>query len=358
MKKHILIIALAALMMVPTVGVQAQYRKKKETTEIVKEGYNKRLWLRSKADTTWHPTPGGLYEQVTMPEMNKKGGKKTEPIIDEASKHKVRESAYDTVWKFTVFDAKKFYFVDYDYNNFRTVKWQKDDKRDWGTFDPVWDYLTSAGRIPMHICAIFAINPTVTDQDERDELVAKAQIEALISLDYFRDIVIEKEMKNKISYKVAEVDWRYWQDEAYYTEEQPTDQRIRVGLIVDFSSKKVDLLPSAAKGAQSFPDIKFFANDATIQPSYYPELDNLANYLKQEKGLEVLLTGYSDNVGTETYNMGLSRQRAVEIKKALVQRGIQETRIEIIARGEDDPVGDNNTLSGRTANNRVTVVIQ
>lgn len=358
MKKNILIICLAALMLLPALDAQAQYRKKKPTTEIAKEGYNKRLWLRSKADTNWHPTPGGLYEQVTLPELAGKKGKKTEPIIDQSGKHKVREAAYDTVWKFTAFDAKKFYYIDYDYNQFRTVKWQKDDKRDWGAFDPVWDYLSSAGRIPMHICAIYAINPTIKDQDQHDELAAKAQMEALISLDYFRDIVIEKEMKNKITYKVSEVDWRYWKDDAYYSEEQPTSDYIRVGLIVDFSSKKVDLLPSPAKDAQTFPVIKFFANDATIQASYYPELDNLASYLKQESGLEVLLTGYSDNVGTETYNMGLSRQRAVEVKKALIKRGIEETRIEVIAKDEDEPVGDNNTLNGRMANNRVTVVIQ
>ena len=220
------------------------------------------------------------------------------------------------------------------------------------------DYLSSAGRIPMHLCAVFAVNPSVKDQDLRDELVAKAQMEAVISLDYFRDILIEKQMKNKVSYKVAEIDWRYWKDEAYYLEEQPTDDLIRVGLIFDFSSKKIDLLPSAAQGSKSFPEIKFFPNDATIQASYVSELDELAAYLKQEKGLEVLVTGYCDNVGTETYNTGLSRQRAVEVKKALILRGIDEHRIEVLYKGEDDPVGDNNTLSGRMANNRVTIVIQ
>lgn len=357
MKKNIFILCLAALFLIPASNVQAQYRKKKTTTEIAREGYNKRLWLRNKADTTWHPTPGGLYEQVTLPDAGKKG-KKTEPIIDASGKHKVRETAYDTVWKFTTFDAKKFYFVDYDYNCFRPLKWLKDDKRDWGNFGPVWNYLSSAGRIPMHICAVYAINPSIKDQDEHDELAAKGQMEALISLDYFRDIIIEKEMKNKISYKVSEVDWRYWKGDEYYNEEPRTDELIRVGLIVDFSSKKVDLLPSPAKDAQTFPAIKFFANDATIQDSYIPELDNIARYLKQESGLEVLLTGYCDNVGTETYNMGLSRQRAIEVKKALMRRGIDETRIEVIAKGEDDPAGDNNTLSGRMANNRVTVVIQ
>ena len=72
----------------------------------------------------------------------------------------------------------------------------------------------------------------------------------------------------------------------------------------------------------------------------------------------MLVTGYCDNAGTETYNTGLSRQRAVEVKKALVLRGIDEHRIEVQYKGEDDPVGDNNTLSGRMANNRVTIVIQ
>jgi outer membrane protein OmpA-like peptidoglycan-associated protein len=356
MKKHLLIVLLALLVTLPTGSLKAQYLKKKQTTEIAREGNNKRLWLRSKADTNWHPTPGGLYEQVTLP--NTKKGKKVEPIIDEGGKHKVRESAYDTVWKFTAFDGKTFYFVDYDYNRFRQLKWLRDDQRDWGKFDPVMDYLRSAGRIPMHMCAIFAVNPSVTDQDERDELIAQAQMEAVISLDYFRDILIELEMKNKISYKVAEVDWRYWKDEEFYNEPQREEPLIRVGIVCDFSSKKIDLLPSAARNARSFAEIKFFANDATIQPSYTAELDDLANYLKQEKGLEVLLTGYCDNVGTEAYNMGLSRQRAVEIKKALMRRGIDEHRIEVIARGEDNPMGDNNTLSGRSANNRVTVTIQ
>ena len=357
MKKHFPIILLAALMLIPAGNVQAQYRKKRPTTDIAKDGENKRQWLGSKADTSWHPTVGGLYEQVTLPDVGKKG-KKTEPIIDQSGKHKVRQAAYDTVWKFTAFDAKTFYFIDFDYNKFRTLKWKRDKDRDWGNFDPVMDYISTAGRITMHLCAIFAVNPTVTDPELRDELVAKAQMEAVISLDYFRDIVIEKEMKNKISYKVAEVDWRYWKDEAYYNEEQPTEELIRVGLICDFSSKKIDLLPSAAKGAKSFPEIKFFPNDATIQESYVPELDEIASFMKEEKALEVLLTGYCDNVGTETYNTGLSRQRAVEVKKALMQRGIEEHRIEVLYKGEEDPVGDNNTYSGRLANNRVTVVIQ
>lgn len=357
MKKTLLICFLSALFLIPAGNVQAQYRKKKQTTEIVREGENRRLWLGSKGDTTWRPTPGGLYDTYTNPGDAKKG-KKTEPVVDEGGKRKVRESAYDTIWKFFTPNAKTFYYLDYDYNKFRALRWEKDKDRDWGTFDPVMDYLTSAARIPMHLCAVFAINPNITDQEQRDALVEEARLEAVKSLDYFRDIIIENEMKNKIAYKVMEIDYRYWKAEEFYYEQVPSSDVIRVGLVMDFSSKKIDLFPSAAVNAPAFADIKFFSNDATIQESYLPELENLAKYMKENSDLEVLLTGYSDNVGTEAYNTGLSRQRAVEVKKALMQRGIQEHRIEVIAKGEDDPVGDNNTYNGRLANNRVKVQLQ
>lgn len=357
MKRYIPIILLAALLMVPAT-LQAQYRKKIPATTIIKEGQNKRQWLRSKADTSWHPTPGGLYDQLTNPEANAKKGKKEEPVIDPSGKHKVRETAYDTVFKFTSFDVKKRYYIPYDYNKFRQVRWQESGKRDFENFDPVWDYLTTAGRVAMHLCAVYSINPNITDPDEIAELKEKAEIEALISLDYFRDIMLEEELKNKIAYKVVEVDYRYWKGENYFIDPQPTEDVIHVGVVVDFTSKKIDLFPSAAINAKTYADIKFFANDATIQPSFIPEVDDLAQYLKDNPDFEVLLTGHCDNVGTEAYNLGLSRQRAIEIKKALMRRGIQDFRIEIIAKGDTEPIGDNTTLAGRTANNRVCVVIQ
>ncbi len=358
MKRYIPILLLAALIALPDTHLQAQYRKKVPATQIIKEGQNKRQWLRSKADTSWHPTPGGLYDQLTNPEANVKKGKKTEPVIDPSGKHKVRETAYDTVFKFTEFDGKKTYYINYDYNKFRQVRWQSGDDRDFENFDPVWDYLCSAGRIAMHICAVYAINPNVTDADQRAELKERAEMEALISLDYFRDILMEEEMKNKISYKVVEVDYRYWKGESYFIDPQPTSDIIRVGVVCDFTTKKANLFPSAAANAKTYADIKFFPNDATIQPSFLPEVEDLAQYLKDNPDYEVLLTGHCDNVGTEVYNMGLSRQRAIEVKKALMRRGIQDFRIEIIAKGDTEPVGDNTTLAGRTANNRVNVVIQ
>lgn len=358
--KKFLILLVAALFIIPANDAMAQLsRKKKNITETAREGYNKRLWLKAQ-DTSWRPSPGGLYMRVYEPEeMATKKGKSAEmPIIE--GKNKVRKSngTYDTIWKFTAFNGKSLYYCDFDYTRFATECDKKAEKREWGNLDPVMDYLLNVSRTPMRMCAVFSINPKVKDEMERRSLVEKAQREALIAMDYFRDMTILDEMKNKIQYYVGEVDYRYWMDNEFYTQEQPEDDIIHVGLILYFGSKKINLFPSPAVNAKTFSDVKFFPNDATIPASYKTMLDELADYLKEQEGLEVMLRGYCDNVGTESYNLGLSRQRAVEVKKALLQRGISEQRIEIEVKGEDDPIGDNNTYEGRIANNRVSVTIQ
>ena len=68
--------------------------------------------------------------------------------------------------------------------------------------------------------------------------------------------------------------------------------------------------------------------------------------------------GSARNQGTSAYCIGLARQRAVEIKKQLLKRGIAEYKIEIDPKGSADPIGDNETYEGRIANNRVAIKIQ
>lgn len=286
---------------------------------------------------------------------NKKGNKEISPFIE--GRKKVRKTDYDSIWKFTTFDAKSKYFCPIDYDSLPTII--DNEMNEWGAFRPVINYLSKVSRSPMRICAIFAINPTIENEDERARLIEQARNDAYESLTEFKNWwVDEEERHNKFQLFVAQVDYRYWKGSEYFTTEQPSDDIIRVGLILYFGSKKIDLFPSSAEGAKTFNDVKFFPNDATIAESYNSYLDNLASYLKENDRLEVLLCGYSDNSGTDAYNKGLSRQRAVEIKKALVFRGIPDYRIEIEAHGSDNPIGDNNTYTGRIANNRVSVTIQ
>lgn len=300
-----------------------------------------------------------LVAAIILPAMasaqsGKKGTKVVSPFIE--GKQKVRKADYDSIWKFTTFDAKKIYYCNFDYSTIPLVI--EDRHPEWGTFTPVMNYLTTASRSPMRICALFAVNPSIEDDALRNRLIEEARAEALEALQTYQAWAAEKEMKNKLQLSVAQVDYRYWQGTEFFTQEQPADQLIHVGLLLYFGTKKVNLFPSAAEGAKTFKDVRFFPNDATVVESWEPMLDSLATYLQENDRLEVLLRGYSDNTGTSAYNMGLSRQRAVEIKKKLVARGVSDFRIEIEAKGSDDPIGDNGTYEGRIANNRVAIIIQ
>lgn len=280
--------------------------------------------------------------------------KPVSPIIE--GKKKVRESSYDSIWQFTTFEDKKIYYCNFDYRDIATIT----DKRkpDWGTFAPVMSRLLKVSRTPMRFCPIFAINPNITDEDQREALVQEAIAEAENSAKTLIAFMKDEKMTNKVQYNVAQVDYRYWCGSKYFSNPQPEEDIIAVGCILFFGTKKIDLFPNATADARKFNDIKFFPNDATIQVSYNSLLDDLANYLKEDDRFEVLLSGYSDNQGTETYIIGLSRQRVTEVKKALMLRGIAEYRIEVEAKGDANPIGDNNTYEGRIANNRVSITIQ
>ena len=293
--------------------------------------------------------PTALYAQKP-----KKGAKVVSPFVE--GKQKVRKVDYDSIWKFTTFDAKKIYFCDFDYSTISSLIEERHPI--WGNFTPVMNYLTTVPRTPMRICAVFAINPKITDDAQRNQLIEQGREEALESLKTFQAWAAEEKMKNKMQLSVAQVDYRYWQGTEFFTTEQPSDQLIHVGVLLYFGTKKINMFPSAADGAKTFPNVKFFPNDATVVESWEPMMDSLAVYLQQNERLEVMLRGYSDNTGTEAYNLGLSRQRAVEVKKKLTSRGISEYRIEIEAKGTADPIGDNSTYEGRIANNRVAIIIQ
>lgn len=295
-----------------------------------------------------------LAPTAVIAQNTKKGAKVQSPFIE--GKQKVRKSDYDSIWKFTTFDAKKIYFCDFDYSTIPSlVEFRRPD---WGNFTPVLNYLTTVSRSPMRVCALFAVNPKIEDDILRQKLIEQGREEALEALRTYQQWATDEKMKNKLQLNVAQVDYRYWQGMEYFSTEQTTEPLIHVGLLLYFGTKKINMFPSAAEGAKNFTDVKFFPNDATVVESWEPMMDSLALYLKENDRLEVMLRGYSDNSGTEAYNIGLSRQRAVEVKKKLTSRGVSEYRIEIEAKGTADPIGDNNTYDGRIMNNRVSIIIQ
>ena len=282
------------------------------------------------------------------------GKKKVSPFVE--GRQKVRQDDYDTIWKYTNFNTKdtKIYYLPYDYAALSAAARQKNPN--WGAFSPVVNYLQKMTRATATVCAVYAINPEIEEPARRAELSEQAKLDAKAALDDFDAWKVKKEMRNKVQYQVAEIDYRYFKGTNYYNEKREEDV-IHVGMLLYFGSKKKPIFnPDTV--SRTFDDIRFFPNDATIVESWLPHLDTIATYLKDNERKGVLLTGYADNQGTEAYCVGLSRQRATEVKKALLARGVESDRIEVEAKGSEDPIGDNETREGRIKNNRVSIKIQ
>ncbi len=104
-------------------------------------------------------------------------------------------------------------------------------------------------------------------------------------------------------------------------------------------------------------DVLFAFNKAELSAQAGPRLDKLAHFLKQFPDRKLLIEGYTDSVGSESYNQDLSERRAMAVRDALVQRGVDTSRIGARGYGKAHPVADNASPEGRAMNRRVEIVI-
>ena len=86
-------------------------------------------------------------------------------------------------------------------------------------------------------------------------------------------------------------------------------------------------------------------------------LDKLVSILNEYPETNVLVAGYTDNVGKAEYNMGLSKRRAQAVTNYFTSKGLVASRFTTKWYGKENPVADNATPEGRAKNRRVNVII-
>jgi outer membrane protein OmpA-like peptidoglycan-associated protein len=84
-------------------------------------------------------------------------------------------------------------------------------------------------------------------------------------------------------------------------------------------------------------------------------LNESNQYMDKNQQSKLQITGYTDAVGSEEYNMALGLLRAQRVQKYFENKGLPANRIIAESKGEKDPADDNKTPEGR-ANNRRTVI--
>jgi len=99
----------------------------------------------------------------------------------------------------------------------------------------------------------------------------------------------------------------------------------------------------------------FDSGSATLRPDATEQLDNVAAILQAYPNVDLVIAGYTDDVGAGTQNKDLSKARADSVKDALVSRNISADRISTRGFGEQNAAADNSTEAGRARNRRVSM---
>ncbi len=102
-------------------------------------------------------------------------------------------------------------------------------------------------------------------------------------------------------------------------------------------------------------DILFEFDKAIVKKESFGELESIINILNSRQNLKISIKGHTDAVGSESYNIYLSKNRVNAVKEFLISNGIDKSRILVDALGEKVPVADNNSAEGRKKNRRVEV---
>ena len=135
--------------------------------------------------------------------------------------------------------------------------------------------------------------------------------------------------------------------------DQATEEAVRLKAEVD----QLKATPTPRGLVMTLGDVLFDTGRAELNPGAGRKLDPLAQFLNEHKDRRVQIDGFTDSVGTDSYNEQLSRRRADAVKSALLSRGVDASRIGTEGYGKAYPVANNNDSGGRQLNRRVEVVI-
>jgi OmpA-OmpF porin, OOP family len=102
-------------------------------------------------------------------------------------------------------------------------------------------------------------------------------------------------------------------------------------------------------------NIQYEFNSAALGTESFTELDRLADFLKKYPNIKVEVSGHTDDVGEDNYNVELSRKRSESVAAYLVAKQIDSSRIATFGFGESQPLIQSTSRDARNLNRRVEV---
>ena len=87
-----------------------------------------------------------------------------------------------------------------------------------------------------------------------------------------------------------------------------------------------------------FENVLFSYDQATLDPAERAKADKVAEYLKANSGVGVLVSGHCDERGSSEYNMALGERRALAVRAYLVELGIDGAVVQTVSYGKEQPL--------------------
>jgi outer membrane protein OmpA-like peptidoglycan-associated protein len=115
----------------------------------------------------------------------------------------------------------------------------------------------------------------------------------------------------------------------------------------------IDLHPIKRNTVVALKNLLFDTNKTIIKNTSVESLEDLYKLLVDNPKIKIMITGHTDNVASDAYNLKLSEGRAKAVYDEMVRRGIDPKRMKWQGKGEREPIDTNKTEEGRAANRRV-----
>ncbi len=103
--------------------------------------------------------------------------------------------------------------------------------------------------------------------------------------------------------------------------------------------------------------ILFDFNSYSLKPEAIRVLDKVYSLLKNTRFKKIIVEGYTDNIGSASYNLRLSKARAQAVANYLIAKGVPRGKIKVVGYGEKRPKFPNDTEEHRAKNRRVEIKI-
>ncbi|MEZ9072118.1 OmpA family protein [Vibrio splendidus] len=104
-------------------------------------------------------------------------------------------------------------------------------------------------------------------------------------------------------------------------------------------------------------NILFANNSYEVNPIFSDQISTMAEFLETYESASIEIQGYASKVGSNEYNLELSKKRAHKVEEELLSNGIDSSRVRVVGYGEDRLDSDGNDATSHALNRKVTATV-